>query len=398
MWGFFGMSIFDRAIATFTDVGLGPGGRVVTANDAAHLSIANSMLASVRLEDAATAAIAGGNVSGLWVSGGSATAHDAAIGTLNGFDQASVTGGTIDTLWGTGTFALDHVAVGAASVLGGAQLDAVDSDFASRVTAQQDAQIRLTRGTAGDVESVGDASSVTVDSATLTGVTRARGHGTVELVDTAAGALDAKDLARLHVLRGSATGYFSAADYATLDWEGAIGGAKAVQVTDFASFALRGGSISQLLGADAARLELRGGTIENALYLRGTAIASLTGGAIGFDADADQGATLLIKGGHVGRYLSARGDASVALFGTDFAVDGAPVSLGPLPVPHGIVTGTLASGEPIAVEFFHAGAQPPHLPGLATGTIRVPEPDAGFLALAASAALAVVAAARRKAR
>ena len=106
----------------------------------------------------------------------------------------------------------------------------------------------------------------------------------------------------------------------------------------------------------------------------------------------------MISGGYIGRYLSARGSASIAVRGINFAVDGVPIPYGPLPIPHGVLTGTLASGEPISNAFFHAGSQPPHLHGLATGTIRVPEPAAAGLAFAALLALGRVAAASREAR
>jgi hypothetical protein len=273
----------------------------------------------------------------------------------------------------------------------------VDCSVAHPFWVGQEADVHLTRVSAGSLYSDGT-STVHFDSGTATGLVRARGHSAIELVDVSAGSLQTEGDARIHILRGTAQGYFSASGNSVLDWDGADGDAKPVQVISAARFHLRAGSIWQLLGDDSSLLDLGGGDIDNALYVRGSAIASITGGSVGYDADADEQSTLLIKGGHIERYLSARGSASVAIRGTNFAVDGVPIPSGPLAVPHGVLTGTLASGEPISNEFFHAGSQPPHLDGLATGTIRVPEPDTAGITLAALLALGRLAATSRKAR
>jgi hypothetical protein len=308
-----------------------------------------------------------------------------------------MTGGTLGglSLSSDGHVSLDHVAIGEIKEASGTgSLDLTDCTVQHQFITAGTVDVHGTRVAAEQLDS--GSSTIQLDSSSISGIARVRDSSRLELVDSSVGDLDG--YGSIHLLRGTANGYSRANGSATLDWDGAIGGPFPVRVFNAAKLNLRSGSAWQVVASDSAWVDQQGGAIERALYVQQGAIATLRGGSIGFDADADQNGAIVISGGYIGRYLSARGSASIAIRGTNFAVDGVPMPYGPLPVPHGVLTGTLVSGEPISNEFFHAGSQPPHLFGLATGTIRVPEPDIGGLAFAAFFALGRVAATSRKAR
>ena len=65
--------------------------------------------------------------------------------------------------------------------------------------------------------------------------------------------------------------------------------------------------------------------------------------------------------------------STIAIFGSDFAVNGVPASFGDLPSGHGELTGALASGEMLSTDYCQGGS-------LCTGTITlVPEPSTALL-------------------
>jgi hypothetical protein len=70
-----------------------------------------------------------------------------------------------------------------------------------------------------------------------------------------------------------------------------------------------------------------------------------------FFLHAKDRATVEISGGNLLEVLRAEGESQVTIFGTNFAVDGVPVDFGLLPPTTGQLTGTLADGATIDVQF-----------------------------------------------
>jgi hypothetical protein len=107
-------------------------------------------------------------------------------------------------------------------------------------------------------------------------------------------------------------------------------------------------------------------------------IITMSGGAVAFEVAAYGTSTITITGGTVGGgWLSASDSALMEIVGSDFALDGAPISYGALSAQTGTLTGTLLSGEVLSNTFYQGGYG-----GWAHGTITlsaIPEPSTALL-------------------
>jgi len=124
------------------------------------------------------------------------------------------------------------------------------------------------------------------------------------------------------------------------------------------------------------------------------ATVTVTGGAIYQGVDADGPATVELKGGEIGGILYAKGMSTIRIFGSGFAVNGAPVDPGELEAMNGTLTGTLDSDDALSVSF-----QQGYPSGDYTGTIElVPEPVLALMQGLALLSLAVIRSRRRARR
>lgn len=130
-------------------------------------------------------------------------------------------------------------------------------------------------------------------------------------------------------------------------------------VIDTSSGAVRGGEATgQAQAMQGAELVVEGGSIGGYLASLGNSTVSLYGGHVAGFLHAGAQSELFWLGGTVGGRLEADDNAILNVYGHDFRVDGNPVPPGPiLNVWLGVLTGTLASGEPIDHTFIH-GASP----------------------------------------
>jgi len=184
---------------------------------------------------------------------------------------------------------------------------------------------------------------------------------------------------------------------------------------DAAELAMGGGTVGQLLSANgSSKVVMTDGTVENTIRLHGLSTLKMRGGAVwgllsanessnvamtggsAWNIEAYGSATMTIRGGSVVPEPASvwpevfAGDASkIQIVGREFAIDGDPAPPGPIAAPSGRLTGTLESGEPIAVQFCHNGCQ-----AFYTGRIElirpIPEPDATLLFAAALIGLGAV--------
>ncbi len=131
------------------------------------------------------------------------------------------------------------------------------------------------------------------------------------------------------------------------------------------------------------------GIVTGRIHVSGQSELDLTGGTVGGAVEAHQSGVVRINGGSIAGPLRSFDtgflQSLIEVRGTGFAVDGVPISDGPLTAPSGRLTGTLTSGDPIDVNFEHLGANG------AQGLITVPEPTS-----LAPALLALMFVARRR--
>jgi len=130
-------------------------------------------------------------------------------------------------------------------------------------------------------------------------------------------------------------------------------------VVDTSSGAVRGGMVrGQAQAGQSAELVVEGGSIGGYLASLGSSTVTLRGGHVAGFLHAGVYSRFSWLGGSVGGRLEADDNAVLDIYGRDFRVDGDPVPPGPiLNVWFGVLTGTLASGEPIDQVFIH-GASP----------------------------------------
>ena len=91
------------------------------------------------------------------------------------------------------------------------------------------------------------------------------------------------------------------------------------------------------------------------LLTGGESRATIEGGALLQGLRADDTSSVRITRGQIFGGITATGSSTVTLVGIGFAVDGVAVPFGALGAEFGVLTGTLASGEPIDVVFARGG-------------------------------------------
>jgi hypothetical protein len=148
-----------------------------------------------------------------------------------------------------------------------------------------------------------------------------------------------------------------------------------------------GGSVWELDVLDTSQLRVRGGTVNETLVALGSSQIQMSGGSVAHELRAADSAAAILSGGFVGGPIVAAHASRITIVGSGFAVGGAPIGDGPIAATTGLLTGTLASGDPIESVFAHAGYS-----AELTGTIVVvPEPGPGLLGAVALAAASAVA-------
>lgn len=168
---------------------------------------------------------------------------------------------------------------------------------------------------------------------------------------------------------------------------------------------MTGGSVSgPFSSVGAASVTLAGGTVTGAHLCSngpctwsGTEIAQtgiafgadvqFTGGSIGGTLLASNAAHVDWSGGTVGSLVDVRDTSLVVVHGSGFEVDGQPVPYGDLAATSGLLTGTLANGDPLSVSFLQGDAG-----GSSSGTLRLAPPATAVPALGPAGSLVLVAA------
>jgi hypothetical protein len=134
---------------------------------------------------------------------------------------------------------------------------------------------------------------------------------------------------------------------------------------DSANVTMTAGDAGRLRARDSSTLEFSGGRV---LYFDfhayDSSTVSMTGGQVLHGLYASQSSSVTMSGGTVEAVLAAEDFSTIAILGSDFAVDGSPVPYGDLAPLTGTLTGTLASGDPIDNTFYQGG-------GSYTGTIAL---------------------------
>ena len=105
-----------------------------------------------------------------------------------------------------------------------------------------------------------------------------------------------------------------------------------------------------LYASNNAKVFIYGGTIGGHLESNNYAEVSISGGSIDYDLIADDDSQVIISGGYIGRSLITHHDSQVVIIGTNFNYP-----LGYISNTTGTLTGTLANGDPIDVEFIREG-------------------------------------------
>jgi hypothetical protein len=156
-----------------------------------------------------------------------------------------------------------------------------------------------------------------------------------------------------------------------------------IYTRDASELTMTGGMVTQhIISFDTSSITLSGGTAFHARVAHDSSL-TMIGGTLSWGAWAQHTATFTLAGGSIGvdKDLGASDSAVIFVVGSDFAVDGTPVPYGDIATLTGRLTGTLAYGHAIDVNFKHAGAGN----GFYDGTIRlvpVPEPSRWLLLVA----------------
>jgi len=140
---------------------------------------------------------------------------------------------------------------------------------------------------------------------------------------------------------------------------------------DTSSITMSGGTVTGNLEAHGSSLvTMSGGTVGD-LEAHGSSLITMSGGVSLANLEASDSSVITWTGGSVSDDVgTADSSATIVIDGTGFAVGGVPVPYGDLAGLPGILTGTLASGDPI------------NNPIWGSGTITlIPEPSTALLLL-----------------
>lgn len=135
-----------------------------------------------------------------------------------------------------------------------------------------------------------------------------------------------------------------------------------VAALDDATILMTAGEVGGLVAADAS-------------------LVTVLGGTVGF---VDVISRLVYEGGQIGGITAFSGGIAL-IFGSEFAVGGVPVGLGPIAASDGVLTGRLRSGEAIALQFDRGVFS-----GIDGHIILVPEAGTGSFAMTGLALLGAV--------
>jgi hypothetical protein len=236
-----------------------------------------------------------------------------------------------------------------------------------------------------------DTSSIAVSGGSA-GNLRAHDSATVSIT---AGSVDNTlevDDAATVVLSDGSVGQFTRTYGGNLDIQG--GSAARVLAAGYSTVTVTGGELFDLSGNGYADVTMRGGSVAGFVTAVYESRVRVEGGAIAGVLAANESGQVTWSGGSLGGMIVAYGDSTIRVRGAGFAVDGVLVAYGPLAAIEGVLSGTLASGEPFTNPICHSGCLDDFdIP--ATGLITVPEPGRLLLDAAALATVAVVLRRRR---
>ena len=124
-----------------------------------------------------------------------------------------------------------------------------------------------------------------------------------------------------------------------------------------------------------------GATGDGDLEAYDSSFITMSGGTVGDSMSAYDFSTITMSGGVAGSDLFALDSSTFIFVGSGFKVDDVSVPFGELTALSGVLTGTLASGDPID-NVFYQGGYDFGFGSLATGTmILAPEPGTGLLVM-----------------
>jgi hypothetical protein len=239
-----------------------------------------------------------------------------------------------------------------------------------------------------------DSSSIAV-SGGLAGNLRAHDSASVSITSGSVGnTLEVNDSATVVLVDGSVGQFVYTYDAANLEIQG--GSAARVLAAGHSTVTVTGGELFHLSGYGYAEVRMRGGSVAEFVTSVFESRVRVRGGSIAGVLAANDSGDVVWSGGSVGGTIVAYGDSTISVRGEGFAVDGAPVVDGPVAAIEGVLSGTLASGEPFANPICHSGCLDDFdVP--ATGLITVPEPARLLLDAAALVTVAWVLRRRRRA-
>jgi hypothetical protein len=281
---------------------------------------------------------------------------------------------------------------------------------------RDDASATLLAGSRVEALAAFGDSSAEIDGGFVLGTFELGIRSTGLLLDGMAQRIHLMDAAHLVVAGGLVVEAIQASNAATISIEdGRVEGS--VQCWDDCSVELSGGQISHLsLGTQFSLIflpspsppdepsgHITGGFVES-ISVGSAASLTMTGGFTESLSTFLSG-TARLGGGVVSQRLIAYDASLIVVEGSGFAVDGSAVTAGDLVAHFGLLTGTLADGSTLDVEFHQQYSEDeefedPHYINLSkpTGTIRleiVPEPAAGAAVATTLATLTLLARRRR---
>ena len=144
-------------------------------------------------------------------------------------------------------------------------------------------------------------------------------------------AVDSRDSSTFVLDGGTVLGDLYAGEYGNFE---IISGEAKGTIADegYGSVVISGGTVDGGVGSRVGSVVVTGGTVENGITT---------------------GASLRVSGGSIQGDLIVDGIAEID--GSGFAVNGVPVAFGDVSATTGVLTGVLASGDPLSVSFYRSG-------------------------------------------